>query len=151
MSGNHINFATCAKDGTCIISATGGRLSDHGIPHPADPIVEISQQNLKINKWGFINLTYQFYNFSLDKNLKDGIILSMKNLIISQNPPKNTAGIYIILNTKTNDFYIGRSTNIRRRWYDHKYTLKANISGCTILQNAYNKYNPSDFIYGVLE
>ncbi len=31
----------------------------------------------------------------------------------------NTWGIYRILNTKNNKFYIGSSTNLRKRLYEH--------------------------------
>ena len=36
-------------------------------------------------------------------------------------------GIYMIRNLSNNKVYIGQSTNINRRWNDHKMKLKNNI------------------------
>lgn len=52
----------------------------------------------------------------------------------------NECGIYKIKNMITGDFYIGSANNIRRRFYNHRYTLGTNCHENEHLQNAWNKY-----------
>lgn len=59
-------------------------------------------------------------------------------------------GIYKIKNIITNDYYIGSSKNINKRWNEHKRTLKKGIHHSKILQNAYNKYGQENFIYEII-
>lgn len=60
-------------------------------------------------------------------------------------------GIYKIRNIKTNDYYIGSSINIKRRWYRHLSLLRKNNHHSIILQNAYNKYGEESFEFIILE
>ena len=39
---------------------------------------------------------------------------------------KKICGIYKIINLKTDQFYIGKSTNIKQRWYQHRHESKNN-------------------------
>lgn len=64
---------------------------------------------------------------------------------------KNDIGIYQIVNTKTNKRYIGSSKALANRKYDHFGKLRHNTHHNTYLQNAYNKYGESAFIFDVLE
>jgi group I intron endonuclease len=64
------------------------------------------------------------------------------------------SGIYIILNTINNKWYVGSSEDIITpnvgRWYHHKYMLKNNRHNNEHLQNAYNKYGDM-FEYHIVE
>lgn len=65
--------------------------------------------------------------------------------------PKNTSGVYCIVNILNNHKYIGSSKDIRYRIYQHHYNLKNNKHHSTYLQNAYNKYGYDKFIISILE
>jgi len=60
-------------------------------------------------------------------------------------------GIYKILNTANNKFYIGSSGKIRRRWNEHKRMLRLGRHHSALLQNAYNKYGKESFSFSILE
>ncbi len=62
-------------------------------------------------------------------------------------------GIYIIKNLVNNKVYIGKSKNIVRRFYQHKYDLKNNNfrKENEYFINAYNKYGKENFKYEILE
>ena len=60
-------------------------------------------------------------------------------------------GIYKILCTVTNEFYIGSSINIASRKAGHLYNLRNNKHTNPILQAKYNKYGESNFIFSLLE
>jgi group I intron endonuclease len=59
--------------------------------------------------------------------------------------------IYQILNTVTNDCYIGSSINIKERWKRHKKDLRKQKHHSIILQRAWNKYGENSFIFKILE
>lgn len=59
--------------------------------------------------------------------------------------------IYRILNTQTNDFYVGSTRNFTRRKADHLHRLRRGKSTNTILQKAWNKYGSECFIFEILE
>lgn len=61
------------------------------------------------------------------------------------------SGIYIIKNLKNNKCYIGQSSNIYARWYNHKYCLRNNRHSNEHLQNAWNKYGENNFNFEILE
>jgi group I intron endonuclease len=61
------------------------------------------------------------------------------------------SGIYLILNTKNNKVYIGQAEDIRKRWGEHKRSLKNNKHDNQHLQHAYNKYGDQSFKYKILE
>lgn len=60
-------------------------------------------------------------------------------------------GIYKIENTINNKVYIGQSTDIDKRWKSHKESLRNNRHSNAHLQDSYNKYGSSIFIYSILE
>lgn len=63
----------------------------------------------------------------------------------------NIPGIYKIQSLiKPHKFYIGSAVDIRRRWRQHLYLLRKNEHN-PIIQNHYNKYGESDFIFIILE
>jgi len=62
-----------------------------------------------------------------------------------------TAGIYQITNTKTGVVYIGCSTQIPRRWRDHKGHLKKNKHINKSLQKDYNKYGLEELEFEVIK
>lgn len=60
-------------------------------------------------------------------------------------------GIYLILNTVNQHFYIGSTVNLRRRWSQHIWYLDNNRHHNPHFQNAWNKYGGCSFVYFVLE
>lgn len=54
-------------------------------------------------------------------------------------------GVYKIVNTINNKWYIGSSNNIERRFYRHKWHLINNHHDNLYLQNAWNKYSEENF------
>lgn len=60
-------------------------------------------------------------------------------------------GIYLIRNTINNKVYIGQSTDIERRWVEHKrkYSLEKNKN--IILYKAFKKYGLDNFSFEILE
>lgn len=61
------------------------------------------------------------------------------------------SGVYKILNTINNKFYIGSSVNIQNRMRQHKYFCKNKIYKRTKLNSAFIKYNEEDFKIIILE
>lgn len=59
-------------------------------------------------------------------------------------------GIYKITNTINNKAYIGSSKSIKRRWQNHKVSLKNNKHHSQYLQRSYNKYKKENFIFKIL-
>ncbi len=57
------------------------------------------------------------------------------------------SGVYKIKNIINNECYYGSSNNINRRWAKHKKELNENCHCNDILQNAWNKYGESTFIF----
>lgn len=60
-------------------------------------------------------------------------------------------GIYQILNIVTGKFYVGKSVNISKRWYNHQSQLRRNVSKTPYLQAAWNKYGERAFEFIVIE
>jgi group I intron endonuclease len=61
------------------------------------------------------------------------------------------SGIYSITNSLNGKVYIGSSSNLRRRKYNHWYQLKKGIHPNAHLQNACSKYGRDIFHFTVLE
>jgi len=57
------------------------------------------------------------------------------------------SGIYKITNIENGKFYIGSSSNIKRRLYLHKWDLKRNTHHSITLQRAWNKHGAEKFIF----
>ena len=55
-------------------------------------------------------------------------------------------GIYKIINKKTNQCYVGQSSNIKKRLSEHFRLLRLNKHPNKHLQNAYNKYGSENFV-----
>lgn len=60
-------------------------------------------------------------------------------------------GVYKIVNKINGKYYIGSSTNINQRWYNHRCELRKNRHGNQYLQNAWNKYGESNFEFIIVE
>ena len=60
-------------------------------------------------------------------------------------------GIYIIQNLVNGNIYIGSSINIRKRFSQHKSTLRHNTHRNKHLQNAWNKYGEENFEFIIIE
>ena len=63
----------------------------------------------------------------------------------------SNCGIYKITNLKNNKGYIGQSSDIKKRWRNHKFELKNNIHNNPYLQNAFNKYGEEAFEFRIIE
>lgn len=61
------------------------------------------------------------------------------------------SGVYMIFNIHTNDYYIGSSCDLYKRFSNHKRLLSKNKNPCTHLQKAVNKYGNNYFYYIILE
>lgn len=61
------------------------------------------------------------------------------------------SGIYKIVNLVNNKIYVGSSSDLKRRKYDHFYDLKNNKHKNNYLQNSFNKYKEKNFMFIVLE
>lgn len=60
-------------------------------------------------------------------------------------------GIYKISCDQEDRVYIGSSTNIDRRWREHRRMLKAETHHCAALQLAWDAYGDESFIFDVVE
>ena len=60
------------------------------------------------------------------------------------------SGIYCIENIKNNKKYIGRSQNIRNRWYTHRSSLKRGDDS-VLLQQAWNEFGEGNFKLWIIE
>lgn len=61
------------------------------------------------------------------------------------------SGIYKIHNVENNNFYIGSSKHINKRWSEHKYNLNRNDHINIILQRSWNKYGKDCFVFEIIE
>lgn len=61
------------------------------------------------------------------------------------------AVIYKILNLKTNDCYIGSTTNADKRWKTHQKFLRYNHHHSSCLQEDWNKYSGWFFKFEIIE
>lgn len=64
---------------------------------------------------------------------------------------RNKIGIYKILNTQNNKFYIGSSINLYHRLHQHLSKLRSNSHTNSKLQNSWNKYKEENFIIEIME
>lgn len=63
----------------------------------------------------------------------------------------NKSGVYAIVNLINRKKYIGSTNNLRKRWGNHKSTLRRNISSNKFLQKEWFKFGESSFKFVVLE
>ena len=56
-------------------------------------------------------------------------------------------GVYAITNNRNGHRYIGSAENLKRRFLHHRRNLRNNKHCNSHLQNAYNKYGESSFVY----
>lgn len=61
------------------------------------------------------------------------------------------SGIYAIYSPSNNRTYIGSSSDIERRWTEHRRQLRGKRHTNVHLQRAFNKYGEKEFIYTILE
>ena len=62
----------------------------------------------------------------------------------------SNCGVYCIRCKVNNKAYIGSSTNIKSRWYEHKSDLRRGKHHNKQLQEDYNKYGADNFLYLIL-
>lgn len=96
----------------------------------------------KLNK--IENINKLIYDNYINRNLKDMI----KRVLIN----KEISGIYKITNKETQEIYIGKSTNIKKRWSDHvksAYGLEGVAD--SQFQRALKEYGIDSFTWELLE
>ena len=59
-------------------------------------------------------------------------------------------GVYKITNTITNDFYIGSSKNVKRRWASHKWQSRWNSHPNSQMYQDMQKYGTEKFVFEIL-
>jgi group I intron endonuclease len=62
-----------------------------------------------------------------------------------------TSGIYKITNLNDNKVYIGSSINVTKRQYKHFWMLRNNKHDNLHLQNSFNKFGESSFLFEVIQ
>ncbi len=67
--------------------------------------------------------------------------------IRSKNNRASKVGIYLIINKLNGNFYIGSTKFFTRRFSEHRKDLRRNRHTSQYLQNAYNKYGESNFVF----
>lgn len=60
-------------------------------------------------------------------------------------------GVYSITCLVNQKIYIGSSSNIYKRWNNHRWLLKNNKHNNNYLQNAWNKYGEENFKFDIVE
>lgn len=102
------------------------------------------------------SLNHNFINKNKNKNLVDPISLSVHSIYNLQDNSsrdmirkqlKSVIGVYGIVHNDTQKMYIGSSTNLALRLYQHINNLNSNI----YLQNAIAKYGLNNFYIVILE
>lgn len=61
------------------------------------------------------------------------------------------SGIYVIKSKESEKIYVGQSSNIYKRWEEHKRALRSNYHANKHLQRAFDKYGESNFEFSILE
>ena len=64
---------------------------------------------------------------------------------------EKVCGIYKIVNLINNKMYIGQSSDIYKRWKEHKKNLRRNLHVNKCLQAAVNKYGLENFRFDIIE
>jgi group I intron endonuclease len=59
--------------------------------------------------------------------------------------------IYKIKNSLNNDFYIGSTGNLKKRYYTHLNDIRSNKNTCIKLIRSVNKYGEQNFIFEIIE
>lgn len=68
------------------------------------------------------------------------------------NPHSTTIGVYLITNTITGAVYVGStSTSIKRRWKEHRLTLRKGVHPNPHLQYAWDAYGEESFTFTLVE
>lgn len=63
----------------------------------------------------------------------------------------NISGIYCIKNIANGKIYIGSAVNLRKRWNEHRRTLRLGSHHSPTMQRAWNKYGEHSFQFSILE
>jgi group I intron endonuclease len=66
-------------------------------------------------------------------------------------PSEKVVGIYKIINTINDKYYVGSSSFISKRWASHRSYLNRNVHANDYLQNSWNKYKEEGFVFLVIE
>jgi group I intron endonuclease len=64
---------------------------------------------------------------------------------------ERVSGIYQIRNLVNGKLYVGRSTNVKRRFHEHKVSLRKGTHANAHLQNAWGQYGTENFVFELIE
>jgi len=64
---------------------------------------------------------------------------------------EDKSGTYTITNRENGKVYYGSSSNIDRRWKEHRKALRRGEHGNPHLQRSWNKYGPASFTFAVFD
>jgi predicted GIY-YIG superfamily endonuclease len=65
--------------------------------------------------------------------------------------PPRTTGVYQILCIASGKIYVGSAVDIRQRWAQHRRLLRRNKHHNQHLQQAWNRYGETSFVFSILE
>jgi len=137
-------------------------------PQCCTSAVTLSIRGLSIERIGFnrmdsIPQNYTQYAFDFDA-LADQPIEHVPHIVLVPSQDQKywwsdlehrtiprSSGIYAIVNTKNQHFYIGSAKNLLQRKSDHFKRLKAGNHENPHLQHAYNRYGSNDFLFVIVE
>jgi len=63
----------------------------------------------------------------------------------------NQSGIYKITNRKSGKVYVGSAVNLRKRFTEHRWSLRQNKHYNKHLQNSWNLYGEDSFVFEIIE
>ena len=63
----------------------------------------------------------------------------------------NVSGIYVIKNTANGKVYVGSAVNVRRRWTEHRRTLRLGSHHSPTMQRAWIKHGEQCFDFSIIE
>jgi len=110
--------------------------------------MNITMSTTKNNIWEEKNLIEQEKNcLNNNVNEQNNITNDTKNNSTKKacEDTGKISGIYKIINKINSNFYIGSSTDIKSRWYRHKFDLMRGVHPNKHLQNSINKYGIENF------
>jgi len=64
---------------------------------------------------------------------------------------RSQCGIYLIVNLVNNKVYVGSTRSAKKRWFEHRCTLRNRVHPNPHLQSAWNQYGEESFIFGLVE
>ena len=112
------------------------------------------ENNKQLNLWDEKNLIKQKNNYENKNACVTNDIIHVTKKSSTENVSKDTiskSGIYKIINKINKKYYVGSTSNFKKRWAEHKRKLKSNKHVNDHLQSAWNKYGEHAFDFTIVE